>query len=167
MHAQTLPFYVFDTHTQADTAIRALGKAGLDVKKLSLVGRGVHSEELPVGFYSVGDKIKAWGGRGAFWGGIWGLLLAPAVFMLPGLGFVMFAGPVVLAIASAIEGAAIVGTASVLGAALSSLGMPKDAIMKYETAIRTDQFVLSVHGSADDAALAARVLDHLKVEEAL
>lgn len=160
-----VPFYIFKTHTQADAAIKALGKAGLDVKKLSLVGRGVHSEEVPMGFYSIGDKIKSWGGRGAFWGGVWGLLLAPAVFFLPGLGLIMFAGPVVLALASAIEGAAIVGTASVLGAALSNLGMPKNAIMKYETAIRADHFVLSVHGSTEDNALAASVLAPTEVED--
>lgn len=164
MHTAPIPFYIFKTHTEADAAIKALGKAGLDVKKLSLVGRGVHSEEVPVGFYTVGDKIKSWGGRGAFWGGVWGLLLAPAVFFLPGLGYILFAGPVVLALASAIEGAAIVGGASVLGAALSSLGMHKDAIMKYETAIGADHFVLSVHGDAQDLALAASVLAPAKVE---
>lgn len=28
------------------------------------------------GFYTAADKMRAWGGVGAFWGGIWGLILA-------------------------------------------------------------------------------------------
>ena len=62
--------FVFDTHTAAEEAIRTLGKSGFDMKKLSLVGKGYHSEEKPMGFYTAGDRIKSWGGTGAFWGGI-------------------------------------------------------------------------------------------------
>jgi hypothetical protein len=80
------PFYVFDSHMQADDAIKTLHRSGFDVKKLSLIGKGYHSDEHPVGFYSTGDKIKTWGGVGAFWGGIWGLLLATAVFFYPRCG---------------------------------------------------------------------------------
>jgi hypothetical protein len=69
-------FFVFDTHAAAEEAIRTMGHSGFDMKKLSLVGKGYHSEEKPMGFYTSGDRIKAWVGTGAFWGGIWGLLLA-------------------------------------------------------------------------------------------
>jgi hypothetical protein len=78
------------------------------------VGKGYHSEEHPIGFYTAGDKIKTWGGIGAFWGGIWGLRLAPAVFFLPGLGLVAMAGPLVAALVGALEGALVVGGASAL-----------------------------------------------------
>jgi hypothetical protein len=40
---------VFNTHAEADSAIRSLSKSGFDVKKLSLVGKGYHSEERPIG----------------------------------------------------------------------------------------------------------------------
>ena len=72
--------HVYDTHVEAEEAIRSLAKSGFDLKKLSLVGKGYHSEEHPVGFYTAGDRVKSWGGVGAFWGGIWGLMFAPAVF---------------------------------------------------------------------------------------
>jgi hypothetical protein len=74
------PCYVFNTHAEAEEAIQLLSRSGVDVKTLSLVGKGYHSEEHPIGFYTAGDRIRSWGGTGAFWGGIWGLLLAPAVF---------------------------------------------------------------------------------------
>ena len=151
--------YVFDTRAEADTAIRSLGKAGFDLKKLSLIGKGYHSDEHPIGFYSVGDRIKSWGATGAFWGGIWGMLLAPAVFFLPGLGVVAMAGPFVSAFVAALEGAVVVGGVSALGAALSSVGVSGTQVMKYETAVKADKYVLVVHGGADDAAKARSVLD--------
>lgn len=42
-----------------------MSKSGCDVKKLSLIGKGYHSTEHPIGFYTAGDRIKAWGGTGA------------------------------------------------------------------------------------------------------
>jgi hypothetical protein len=158
MQTDHSPAYVFDTRAAAEEAIQSLSRSGFDVKKLSLVGKGYHSEEHPVGFYTVGDKVKAWGGAGAFWGGIWGLLLAPAVFILPGVGVVAMAGPVVAALVSALEGAVVIGGVSALGAALSQVGVPKDQVIKYETALKVDKYVLLVQGNAEDQARARSVL---------
>jgi len=150
--------YVFDTHTAAEEAIRTLGQGGFDLKKLSLLGKGYHSEEKPMGFYTTGDKIKTWGGRGAFWGGIWGLLMAPAVFVLPGLGLVGLAGPFVTTLVGALEGAAVVGSLSALGAALTQIGVPDDQVIKYEAALKVDKYLLMVHGGTDDQAKAKDLL---------
>jgi len=158
--------YVFPTHVEAEEAIRHLSKSGFDVKKLSLVGKGYHSEEHPVGFYTAGDRIKAWGGVGAFWGGIWGLLFAPAVFLIPGVGLVAMAGPFAAALIAALEGAVVVGGISALGAALTQVGVPKDQVIKYETALKADNFLLLVHGSAEDEAQVRNVLAGTKTVEA-
>ena len=155
-------FFVFDTHAAAEEAIRTLGQSGFDMKKLSLVGKGYHSEEKPMGFYTTGDRIKAWGSSGAFWGGIWGLLLAPAVFVLPGLGVVGMAGPIVATLVGALEGAVVVGGLSALGAALTQVGVPKDQVIKYEAALKVDKYLLVVHGSAEDREKARSVLAKVK-----
>lgn len=155
-------FFVYDTHAAAEEAIRTLGQSGFDMKKLSLVGKGYHSEERPMGFYTTGDRIKAWGGTGAFWGGIWGLLLAPAVFVLPGLGLVGMAGPLVATLVGALEGAVVVGGLSALGAALTQFGVPKDQVIKYEAALKVDKYLLVVHGSAEDQDKARSVLARAK-----
>jgi hypothetical protein len=151
-------FFVFDNHAAAEDAIRTLGQSGFDMKKLSLVGKGYHSEEKPMGFYTAGDRIKAWGGSGAFWGGIWGMLLAPAVFVLPGLGVVGMAGPIVATLVGALEGAVVVGGLSALGSALTQIGVPKDQVIKYEAALKVDKYLLVVHGSAADQEKARSVL---------
>jgi hypothetical protein len=155
-------FFVFDNHTAAEDAIRTLGQADFDMKKLSLVGKGYHSEEKPTGFYTAGDRIKAWGGSGAFWGGIWGMLLAPAVFVLPGLGVVGMAGPIVAALVGALEGAVVVGGLSALGAALTQIGVPNDQVIKYEAALKVDKYLLVVHGSVEDQEKARTVLAQTK-----
>jgi hypothetical protein len=155
-------FFVFDNHAAADDAIRTLSKAGFDMKMLSLVGKGYHSEEKPMGFYTAGDRIRAWGGAGAFWGGIWGLLLAPAVFFLPGLGLVGMAGPLAATLVGALEGAVVVGGLSALGAALMQIGVPKDQVIKFEAALKVDKYLLVVHGNADDQQRARSVLAQAK-----
>lgn len=159
METTALNVYLFDTHAEAEQAIRLLGRSGFDIAKLSLIGKGIHSEEHPVGFYSAGDRIKTWGGAGAFWGGFWGLLIAPAVFFLPGVGLVAMAGPLVATLVGVLEGAAIVGGVSALGAALTQIGVPKDQIIRYESALKVDKYMLTVHGSPEDKAKVRTVLE--------
>jgi hypothetical protein len=150
--------YVYDSHHDAEEAIRTLGKAGFDVKQLSLVGKGYHSEEHPVGFYSTGDRIKTWGATGAFWGGVWGMLLAPAVFLLPGVGVLAMAGPIVSVLVGALEGAILAGGISVMAAALKSLGVEDDEVVKYETALKADKYLLMIHGTAGELSKAQTIL---------
>ncbi len=158
------PFFIFNTHEEAEEAIHKLSRSGFDVRTLSLVGKGYHTEEHPVGFYTVGDKMKTWGGTGAFWGGIWGLLLAPAVLFVPGLGLLAMAGPIAASLIAALEGAVVVGGVSALGAALSQIGVPKDQVIKYEAALKVDKYVLMVHSSAEQQAKAREVLQSMKPE---
>jgi len=146
------------THADADVAVRALGRAGVDMKKLSVIGKGYHTTDHAVGFYTMGDRIKTWGGIGGFWGAIWGLLLGPAIFYIPPVGLIAAAGPFVMALVGALEGAAVVGGVSAIGAALVSLGVTKDRAIKYEGEIEADRFVVIVHGTAQDIERARSVL---------
>ncbi|MFY9924860.1 MAG: general stress protein [Opitutaceae bacterium] len=148
----------YSTHTAAEAAIKDLQQSGFDMKKLSIVGRDYHTDEHVVGYYNANDRMKAWGRNGAFWGGIWGLLFGSAFFAIPGLGPLLVAGPLVAWIVGALEGAVVVGGLSVIGAGLLSLGIPKDSILRYETALKNDKFVLVACGSAEDAVKAKEIL---------
>jgi uncharacterized membrane protein len=149
---------VYDNHDQAEAAIQELQRDGFDLKQLSIVGRGYHTEEHVVGYYNTGDRMRYWGKQGAFWGGLWGLLFGSAFFFIPGIGPLVVAGPLVTWIVGALEGAAMVGGLSVLGAALYSVGIPKDSIFKYETAIKNARFIVVAHGTADEVAKAKEIL---------
>jgi uncharacterized membrane protein len=150
---------IYPTHTEADQAVKELQRGGVDLHKLSIVGKGYHTDEHAVGYYNTGDRMMYWGKIGAFWGGFWGLLFGSAFFMIPGLGPILAAGPVVAWIVAALEGAAVVGGVSALGAGLYSMGIPKDSIVKYEAALKTDQFLLIVHGTASEVAKAKDIIE--------
>ena len=154
--------FICNSHQEAEQTIHSLQKFGFDITKLSLIGKGYHSDEHPVGFYTTGDKIATWGSNGAFWGTIWGMLMAPAVFFLPPLGVVAMAGPIVSVLVSGMEGAVVVGGLSAIGAALSRIGVAKDQIIKYETALKVDKYVLMVHGTAEDVEKAKSILAGIK-----
>ena len=67
---------IYDTHVQAEHAIKELQLAGVDMKSLSIAARDTHTDEHVVGYYNAGDRMKYWGRLGAFWGGVWGWLAA-------------------------------------------------------------------------------------------
>src|SRR5580704_12285585 len=139
---------VYETHSGAENAVKELQKSGFDVKKLSVVGKDFHTDERVVGYYNAGDRMKYWGKTGAFWGGLWGLLFGAAFFWLPGVGPLLVAGPLAAWIIGALEGAVVVGGLSAVGAGLYSIGIPKDSVLRYETAINTDKFLLLAKGTA-------------------
>ena len=149
---------LFDQHTQAEAGVRELQEAGFNMKALSIVGKEYHTDENVVGYYTAGDRMAYWGKNGAFWGGFWGLLFGSAFFAIPGIGPILAAGPVVAWIVGAVEGAVLVGGLSALGAGLYSIGIPKDSVIQYELAIKTDKFLLLVHGTASEVEKAREIL---------
>ncbi len=111
------------------------------------------------------SRMKYWGKLGAFWGGLWGLLFGAAFFWVPGLGPLVVAGPLASWIIGALEGAAVVGGLSALGAGLYSIGIPKDSIISYETAIKSDKFLVIAHGTPDEVNRAKEVLEGTAAEQ--
>ena len=149
---------VFADHQAAEVGVKKLTAAGFKMKTLSVVGKGYHTDEKVVGFYNVGDRVKFWGTRGAFWGGLWGLFFGGLFMTIPVVGHVIVLGYLASVAISAIEGAAVVGGLSVLGATLYSIGVPKDSVIQYETAIKADGFLVMAHGSAQEMARAKTIL---------
>ena len=149
---------IYNTHIEAEAAIKELQKSGIDMKKLSILGKDYHAEENVVGYYNAGDRMKFWGKLGAFWGGLWGLLFGSALFFIPGIGHIVALGPVGGMIVGALENAVIVGGLSALGAGLYSIGIPKDSVVKYETAVKADKFLVIVHGTEDEVTKAKEII---------
>jgi hypothetical protein len=156
---------VYPQHSDAENAINLLKKSDFNIKKLAIVGQGYHTEDQVVGYYTTGDRMKHWGKTGAFWGGLWGLLVGSAFFIIPGVGPVMVAGSAVAWIVGALESAVVVGGLSALGAGLYSIGIPKDSALKYESSIKAGKFLLIAHGTAEEAEAARRILANTGPEE--
>jgi len=149
---------IFPDHATAENGVKTLAKAGFDLKSLSVVGKGYHTEETVVGFYNVGDRVKFWGRWGAFWGGLWGLFFGGLFITTPPLGPVFVLGYIAGAAIAAVEGAVVVGGVSAIGAALYSLGIPRDSVVAYEAALGADEFLVMAHGDASEAARAKALL---------
>ncbi len=156
---------IYKSHIEAEEAVKKLQKAGVDMNSISIVGKDYHTEEHVVGYYNAGDRMKYWGKLGAFWGGFWGLLFGSAFFLIPGLGPILVGGPLVASIVAGLEGAVVYGGLSALGAGLYSMGIPKDSIVKYETAIKSNKYLVLLHGTESDAAKAKEVFKTTKVVE--
>ena len=151
----------FVDHQSAEAAVKKLTENGFAMKNISLVGKGYHTEEKVIGFYNIGDRVKFWGLRGAFWGGFWGLFLGGLFMTVPVVGHVVVLGYLATVAFSAIESAVMVGGLSALGAALYSIGVPKDSVIQYETALKADAFLVMAHGSPEEVAHGREILGTL------
>jgi hypothetical protein len=77
---------------------------------------------------------------------------------IPAVGPVVVLGYLATVAITAIENAVIVGGMSALGAALYSVGIPKDSIIQYETALKADSFLVMAHGTTEEMARAKTIL---------
>ena len=153
---------VFADHEGAEAAVKKLAAAGIDMKHLSVVGKGYHTDEKVTGFYNTGDRVKFWGKNGAFWGGLWGWLVGGVFLTAPVVGPVVVVGFLAAAVISAIEGAVVVGGLSALGAALYGIGIPKNSIVAYETELSADKFLVVAKGPAEEMVRAKALLATFK-----
>ena len=149
----------FAKHHEAETAVRKLSDAGIDMKHFSIIGKGYHTEEKVIGFYNTGDRITFWGKNGAIWGGIWGLFFGGMMLTIPFIGPVVVLGHLAAMVFSAVEGAVVVGGIGALGAALFSIGLPKNSVIEYEETLKADGFLIVGHGPAVEMARAKSILE--------
>ncbi|MDX5997831.1 DUF1269 domain-containing protein [Shewanella oneidensis] len=149
---------LFSSHDQAESGIRALQKGGFDMQELSIVGRDYHTEEQPLAYFNTGERIKFFGKVGATWGALVGMLLGSALIFIPVFGHIVVLGPLVTTLAAGIQGAVVGGGVSALFGALTAIGIPKDSIIRYETAIKADKFLVIVHSSIGEQSYARDLL---------
>lgn len=149
---------VYDSHEQAEAAVRELAKAGFDMKTISILGKDYQTEESVTGYFNAGDRAKFFGKFGAFWGGLAGLLFGSAMLFVPVVGHIIILGPIAATLAGGLEGAVLGGGAGALVGALSSVGIPKNSVLRYETAIKANKFLVLIHGEADAILRARNVL---------
>jgi uncharacterized membrane protein len=153
---------IYNTHTEAEAAIRRLQGAGIDLARLSVVGKDYRPEDHVVGYYKTGERVKYWGKLGAFWAGVWSLLVGEAFFWMPEVGPIMVGGPLVSSIVGALEGAVVESGMSALGSGLRSLGVSRTSVSNYECALKANKFLLIVSGSHGEAARATEFLGATK-----
>jgi len=148
----------FVSHAAAEAAVKELSLAGFDITHLSVIGKGYHTDEHITGFYNRGDRIRFWGTRGAFWGGLWGLFFGGVFLVAPVAGPVVVLGHLGAMVVGALEAAVAVGGISAISAALYGIGIPEDSVLQYETAVAADAFLVIAHDTPARVELARNIL---------
>jgi hypothetical protein len=149
---------VYENHLGAEEAVNKLQKWGFDMKKLSVVGKDWHTEEPVADLENTDDRLKHWGKLGVLWGGLWGALLGTTFFWVPGVGPLRVGGPLSASVIAALEGAVAVGGLSALGGALCGMGVPRNRVLRYETAVRANRFLAIAHGNPIETGKAWEIL---------
>src|SRR5580692_9016877 len=78
---------------------------------------------------------------------------------IPFVGHVVVLGYLATMVFAGIENAVVVGGLSALGAGLYSMGIPKDSILQYETAVKSGKYVLIAHGTDIETAHARNIIN--------
>jgi hypothetical protein len=158
MNKTDIAVAVYDTHTEAESSIKTLQQAGFDMKKISIIGKDYHTEENVIGYFNAGDRAKFFGKFGAFWGGLAGILFGSLFMFVPVVGHIVVLGPFAAMLYGGLQGSVLVGGASALVGALSAIGIPKDSVLRYETALKASKFLLVVHGDSQEIKRAHEIL---------
>jgi hypothetical protein len=132
---------LYYTYKETEEAVRELQQSGVDMQKLSIVGKD-----------------------------LWGAMFGASFFLIPGIGPLLAAGPIVSELGGTVvaqvagkslshsskwrglEGTVVVGGWSAFGVGLCNLGIPKDSIIEYETQIKAGRFILIFHGSLEEVS---------------
>ena len=143
---------IYNTRAEGESAIREIQNSGIDMMRLSFLGRDYRAKDKLIGRYQSSDHTKYWENLSTFGDGIWGLLSSIALFHIPETGPFLAGGPIAGAIIGALEGTPAVRGLSAVGSGLHIIGIPRDSILKYERAIKGDKYLIIAQGVAEEIA---------------
>jgi hypothetical protein len=153
--SQVLVVSIYARDELAYQVVERLIQDDFPMDKISVLRRagGEGDDLLGVSFHDSRERITTWGKHGLFWGGLWGLLASAAgVFVFPGIGPLLMAGPIIELLGATLAGAAITGTAMAgaaviteLSSALHSAGVPEQDIEALHDAVMQGKTLVILH----------------------
>lgn len=157
---------VYPDEEKAKGVVQRLINMNYQMDLISVLGKihGAGDDTLGIYNLNVGERMKAWGKRGVFWGGLWGMLaVAAGLFIIPGVGTVAAAGYIVEAIvAGSVAGAgAMAGAAALsqLAIAFHRAGIPEEKILALHKAIEEGKYLVMLRGAESEIAQWREVLE--------
>ena len=127
---------ICESDEHAELAMNRLGTAGVDMLAISTATKDVFGSTYNPGYNHFGAQT----------------------FLVPGIGPLLVVGPLTASINAELGGAAAGQEASLLCRCLAGVGIPRDSILEYETALEADKCVLVVQGSPNDILIALKVI---------
>jgi len=133
-------------------AVRKMQQSGFGIHNLSVVGNSAPAGMDQPGNYNAGDWIKKWG-----------FPSDATLYSISDIEPLALGGPLVSAIAEGQEASAVDAEFSALGAGLWRCGIPKDNVPHYETAVKSDNYLVIVHCTPDEVMRAKEIFEPLQV----
>lgn len=149
---------VYHTMSEAEEAVRTLGRGGFPITQVSIVAQNLESEKEVHGYVTAGDVAKAGAGTGAWVGGLFGLLVGAAFIWVPGFGPLLVAGPFAAMLLGSMEGVMAGAASGGLLGALVGWGVSKQHIIRYEEHLKGGKYLLIAHGGAEEVTRAHNIL---------
>ncbi len=140
--------YVCRNYKLVENAIKALRKSGCDLRGLSVVGKDHHplDQRLPTeGGKKASDIVS-------FWCRMWNILAGDAFMVIPGFGSVLVAGPLARHVMEAWTSLEAFESLRPLDVSLFKMGVSHESITRYENALRSDYYLLIIHGTPGQVA---------------
>jgi hypothetical protein len=140
---------VFKSQEDVEAALRQLARGGYDLGRVSMVAceRGSSAATADVS-----------------WAGVRGMLVGSGLFVVPGIGSLLVAGPLLTWIVRAMGNVSGPDKLDAMAAGLIQLGIPRQSILRCEGALRSGKVVLIAEGSAMAMILAREILRRTPVE---
>ena len=141
---------IYRTMEEAQTALGVLDEARIPRENVSMVVHSV-SRELPdKEAIQPGDDAERSAAKGAGLGGLVGILAGAPLLLIPGIGPVLFAGPLAAGITGAIVG-------GFLGS-MRGWGVHHDHVRDYEEKVKEGHPLIVVNGSPEIVAEARTLM---------
>lgn len=154
---------LFDTHDQADRAVRSLKDAGVNGEDISIVASNADGSYGTDKGDDVAEGVGAGAGVGAVVGGTGGLLAGLGMLAIPGIGPVVAGGWLLATAIGAVTGAAVGGAAGGLIGALTDAGVDERDAHVYAEGVRRGGILVTARVDDGRADAAAAILKNSSV----
>jgi hypothetical protein len=138
---------IFELHDDAKTDLKSLQLSKSDISKLSFIGKEFQHEHNINGLSVRNGTSKNWVTQGAFWDSIRDLNIGFASLLVPGLGQIMAAGPIVSCIVEVLESPLKYNSMAEI---FLSLGISSHTNAPYETALNEGKCVMIGEGTRQE-----------------
>ncbi len=147
---------VFNHPEHARALVEEMVEHNFPMDQISILHKAGGSGDDFLGVIYSGEKerLKVWGTQGALWGSLGGLLAgASGLLLLPGIGPVLIAGPLIDAILGGAIGAGFMAAgaaATHLTIAFRRLGIPEEKLQVLHQAVMDGKTLVLIHCGKDD-----------------
>lgn len=142
---------IYRSLDSAKEALRALDIAGIPRERVSMVTHSVDQQIPAEEALQTGDQAESNAAAAAGVGSAVGLLLGAPLLAIPGIGPVLWAGPIAMSLTGALVG-------GFLGA-MSGWGVHADHIRQYEQEVKDGNMLVVVNSDPQVVARAKNILD--------